>query len=115
MPQKVERDQKTHDRKVRELARQYRREGYSVKADGVRGYERPCTIGVHRYRPDIEATKSGKRIVVEVKTTRSLARDREQLKTFARSAARRSGTKFHVVVTKPGTRQSTARRSTVNR
>jgi len=95
-------EQSSHDRKVRELARQYKKEGYSVKADGVRGYKRPAAIGVHKRRPDIEATtKAGSRVIVEVETPSSLVTDKEQMKTFARHAAHKSRTKFHVVVTKP--------------
>lgn len=101
MAKRTEREQSTHDRKVKELARQYKKEGYSVKADGVRGYKRPAAIGVHKRRPDIEATKSGSRIIIEVETPGSLVTDKEQLKTFARHAAHKSRTKFHVVVTKP--------------
>lgn len=101
MANRTVQEQATHDRKVRELARQYKTEGYSVKADRVRGYEKPATIGVHKRRPDIEATRDGSRLIIEVETPGSLVSDKEQLKTFARHAIHKSATKFRVVVTKP--------------
>lgn len=101
MAKRTDAEQSAHDRKVREVARQYKREGYSVKADGIRGYKKPSAIGVHRRRPDIEATKAGSRVIVEVETPDSLRTDKEQLKTFTRHAAHKDRTKFHVVVTKP--------------
>lgn len=115
MAKKVERKQDIHHRKVREIARKYKRDGYTVKVEGVRGYGRPATVGAQRHRPDIEAMKSGKRVIVEVKTARSLARDKDQLKTFARSASYRSGTEFHLVVTNPRKRQAESKRSIMDR
>jgi len=89
------------DRKVRELARQLKRQDYNVKADGIRGYSRPAPIGKERKRPDIEATKGSVRKIIEVETPRSLGADKEQLKTFTRHAAHKTGTRFEVVVTRP--------------
>jgi len=94
------REQSTHDRKVREVSRELKKEGYTVRAD-VRGYQRPRPIGKARARPDIVATKSGATRIIEVETPKSLVRDREQLKTFVRSASHRKRTTLDIVVTKP--------------
>lgn len=100
MGQRADREQATHDRKVRELARELKKQGYAVRAD-IRGYERPVPIGRSRRRPDIEATKSGGRKIIEVETPKSLVTDKEQLKTFIRHASHKRGTSFDIVVTKP--------------
>ena len=89
-----------HDRKVREVARSLEKQGYKVRAD-VRGREKPKHIGSKKLVPDIEATKSGRRLIVEVETPASLAKDKEQLKTFARHAGQKANTTLRVVVTKP--------------
>ena len=101
MAKRTGHEQSTHDRKVRELARELRKKDHEVKVDGVRGYKRPEPIGRMRRRPDIEAKKGSSRLIIEVETPKSLIADREQLKTFTRHAAQKKGTKFHVVVTKP--------------
>lgn len=101
MAKRTGQEQSTHDRKVRQLARQLRKQDYEVRADGVRGYKRPEPIGRMRRRPDIEAKKGSSRLIIEVETPKSLIADREQLKTFTRHATHKKGTKFHVVVTKP--------------
>lgn len=95
-----DKEQSTHDRKVRELARSLKNQGYSVKAD-IRGYDRPKPIGKDRRRPDIEATKAGRRKIIEVETPRSLVTDKKQMKTFIRHAAQKKGTSLDIVVTKP--------------
>lgn len=93
-------EQDSHDRKVREIARELKKDGYSVKAD-VGRYVRPASIGKARRRPDVEATKAGRRIIIEVETPRSLKTDKEQIKTFIRHAAHKKNTTFDIVVTKP--------------
>lgn len=89
----------THDRKVREIARTLEKQGYKVRAD-VRGREKPKPIA-KKFVPDIEATRHGRRVIVEVETPTSLSKDKEQLKTFARHAGQKADTTFRVVVTKP--------------
>ena len=61
----------------------------------------PNKIGPKNLIPDIEATKNGRKIIVEVETPKSLVTDKEQLKTFARHAGQKPNTTFRVVVTKP--------------
>ena len=91
----------THDRKVKEIARDLKKQGYSVKAD-VGRYTRPSSIGKYKRRPDIEAVaKSGQRRIIEVETPKSLRTDREQIKTFIRHATHKKRTSFDIVVTKP--------------
>jgi isopenicillin N synthase-like dioxygenase len=98
---RADKEKSTHDRKVRQVARQLKKDGYSVKAASGR-YDRPSSIGKYRRIPDIEATtKSGRRIIVEVETPRSLPAHREQIKTFIRHAAHKKRTSFDIVVTKP--------------
>ena len=93
----------THDRKVREIVRSLEKQGYDVRAD-VRGREKPGPIGSKRLVPDIEATRYGHRLIVEVETPDSISRDKEQLKaiaTFAREPENRANTTLRLVVTKP--------------
>lgn len=97
--QSFERERKSHDRKVKEVARGLKREGYTVKAD-IRGYGRPSSIGKHKRRPDIEASKSGHRRIIEVETPKSLVTDKEQIKTFIRHASHKKGTSLDIIVTK---------------
>ena len=96
----ADRERETHDRKVRQIARELKKAGYNVKAD-IRGYAHPSTIGKYKRRPDIEATRSGHRKIVEVETPRSLTSDKEQIKTFIRHAAQKKRTSLDIVVTKP--------------
>ena len=110
MADRTSREKSTHDRKVREIARRLKTEGYIVRADGVRGYARPRPIGRQMKRPDIEATRSGVRKIIEVETPSSLRSDKEQLKTFTRHAAQKKGTRFAVVVTKPRRTQTSSRK-----
>jgi len=100
MTKRTGREQSTHDRKVREIARQLKKQGSDVRAAGVRGYEQPHPIGKEKRIPDIEAKKGRSRRIIEVETPKSLITDKEQLKTFARHAGHKKGTKFDVVVTK---------------
>ena len=102
MAKRSSKEQSTHHRKVRELSRELKKDGYTVKAD-IRGYRRPRPIGKTRVRPDIVATKSGTTRIIEVETPNSLTRtrDKEQLKTFIRSAAHRKRTTLDIVVTRP--------------
>ena len=90
----------THDRKVREIVRDLEKEGYKVRAD-VRGREKPKPVGSKRLVPDIEATRHGRKLIVEVKTPASLAKHKEQLKAFARHAGQKADTSLRLVVTKP--------------
>lgn len=97
MPRKKS-SQTTHDRKVREIANQLKKQNWNVKAH-VSGYETPDSIGKRAYVPDILATKGDKTKIVEVDTPTTL--DQDQLATFRRSAAHRDSADFEHVITKP--------------
>ena len=97
---RTDREQSSHDRKVRQVSRELKKEGYTVRAD-IKGYKQPRPIGKSRVKPDIVATKSGSTRIIEVETPKSLTRDKEQIKTFIRSAAHRKRTTLDIVVTKP--------------
>ena len=90
----------THDRKVRRVARDLEKQGFKVRAD-TRGREKPRPIGSKKLVPDIEAERAGRRLIVEVETPISHARDKEQIMTFLRHAAQKGNTTFRLVVTKP--------------
>ena len=102
MAKRVTPEKTTHDRKVREKARELKKQGYKVRAD-IRGYDKPRPIGREKRIPDIEARGHGVWKIIEVETPRSLRlrTHKEQLKTFTRHAAHKADTKFEVVVTKP--------------
>ena len=93
----------THDRKVRQIVRELEKQGCTVRAD-VRGRERPRPVGSERLVPDIEATKDGRRRIIEVETPESLKLDKdhlEKLKGFARHASKDKNISFDIVVTRP--------------
>ena len=66
MVKRSSKEQSTHHRKVRELSRELKRDGYTVKAD-IRGYQSPCPIGKSTVWPDIVATRSGTTKIPKVK------------------------------------------------
>lgn len=88
----------THDRKVRQLANELKRQGFNVEAD-VNGFETPDGIGKGGYVPDILATKGKTVKIVEVDTPGT--ENQEQLAAFRRSAAQRTNAEFEHVITKP--------------
>lgn len=91
--------QSKHNRKVREVAKDYERRGYDVSAD-VPGYPQPPTIG--GYRPDLVASKSGQETIVEVETPDSVnsPRDVAQQGTFLRAARRSEKRHYKRIITK---------------
>ena len=90
--------QSTHNQKVKEVATKLTRQGWNVKA-AVPGYNRPSPIGKAGKIPDIEATKRGRRKLIEVETPDSLGRDKTQQTTFRRHAGQKPNTTFDIVVT----------------
>jgi hypothetical protein len=89
--------QKTkHDQKVSNVARGYRAQGYSVRAD-IPGYKPPSNVGGRR--PDIYAWKGRDKVMVEVETPSSLRSDSGQRSSLRRSAHRRNA-RFRTVLTK---------------
>jgi len=89
---------KTHDRKVRQLAKNLKKQGFKVKADIV-GFETPDGIGKGNHFPDIFATKGQKTKILEVDTPGT--ENPDQLTAFKRSAAHKKNAEFEHVITKP--------------
>jgi hypothetical protein len=88
----------THDRKVRQIAKELKQKRWKVQAD-LKTYDTPDGIGKNDYTPDIVATRGNKKIIIEVDTPDTV--DNDQLASFRRSAAQRENTHFEHVVTKP--------------
>ena len=91
-------NQDTHDRKVRQIANKFKKQGYKVKAD-IPGYENPPDIGKNKHTPDIFAIRGGKTKIIEVDTPGT--ENNEQLSAFRKSAAQRNNADFEHVITKP--------------
>jgi len=90
--------QNAHDRRVEQIARKLKGEGWNVKSD-LPGYEKPSPIGQDSRIPDIEATKRGHRKLIEVETPDSLEKDKAQQSTFRRHAGQKPNTTFDIEVT----------------
>ena len=86
-----------HDNKVKQIAKQLEREGYTVQAD-ISGYETPDGIGKNNYIPDIVAKKTSSIKIIEIETQSSLKTDKDQQEAFRRSAAQSRGTSFNIEV-----------------
>lgn len=84
-----------HDRKVGQIARQLKKEGWNVEAD-LPGFDNPDPIGKNRHVPDIRATKGGVERLIEVETKDTLQGDKEQHATFRRRAGQKSRTTFRI-------------------
>jgi hypothetical protein len=70
-------------------------EGWTVQAD-LPGYDRPDPIGKDKHVPDIVATKTGARKIIEVETPETMEADKKQHEAFRRSAARKKRTAFQI-------------------
>lgn len=84
-------------RKIREVAREYRRAGYEVLIEPA-GPEVPMFLG--DYRPDLIAIGERESVVVEVKSTRGFDRS-EANREIAARVAKQEGWRFELVVTGP--------------
>ena len=84
-------DETAHDRKVRKIAAAYWGMGYDVRA-AVPEYDRPKTI---RGRiPDVVATRGKTTRIVEVETSQTFARHKDQRDILRDYADRRTRTYF---------------------
>ena len=92
----------THDRKVRQLAKQYEKDKWKVKTH-VGKYDRPSAVGKNNHIPDLEVTRRGKTKLIEVDLPDTI--DPAQLKAFRMSAARKKNVEFEHVITKPRRRR----------
>ena len=97
MAHRTKTGQETHDNKVGEVARRLSRQGYQVQAD-LPGHRRPRSIGGRI--PDILATKSGRTLIREVETPRTVVQDRAQHSVFRSYASQSSDTEFRVLLAK---------------
>jgi len=84
-------------RKIREVAREYRRAGYEVVVEPS-GRQVPAFLG--DYRPDLIAVGDQESVVIEVKSTRGFDRSEENREIAAR-VAKQPGWRFELVVTGP--------------
>lgn len=86
---------RVHDRKVRNLARRYEKEGWYVRA-ATSGFKRPRKIkGLY---PDIIATNDEKIRVREIKVYKPAKGDRKQIRAFKRYAKENPGIDFRMII-----------------
>ena len=97
MAKRTRKKQSQHDQEVKRLARTLTREGWYVQAD-LPGYEQPKPVGDKGRIPDIEATKRGATRLIEVETTDSIEKDKQQIRSFRSSVAKRKRTTFDLVI-----------------
>ena len=90
--------QRAHDQRVKQIARRLKGENWKVKVD-IPGQVKPRPIGKNQRVPDIEASKGGRRKIIEVETPDSLKKDKAQQSTFRKHAAQKSNTTFDIEVT----------------
>jgi len=85
-------------RRLRELIRKYKNEGYEIYADYL-DFKKPQSIaGVV---PDLIVRKGDQEIIIEVISDESLKRLEDKLKRLSEYAERHEGTRFDLVVTNP--------------
>jgi hypothetical protein len=90
--------QTKHDKKIRDLAKEYKDKGYDVKAD-IPGYKSPETI--YGKRPDLIAKKKGHETAIEIETPDSVdsTRDKKQQKAFKNWRNRKTTRHYKRIVT----------------
>lgn len=93
-------NQSTHDRRVRDLANILKGEGWKVQAD-LPNFDQPDPIGKEARIPDILATRGNQTKIIEVETLTTVNSHQDQHSTFRRSAAQRENAEFELVVTRP--------------
>ena len=81
--------QSAHDKGVERVARRHDNDGWNVRAD-VSGWPTPDTIAGRR--PDVLATKTGSRRIIEVETDST--DDHRQHEKFRRHAGQKANTVF---------------------
>ena len=91
------RSKSAHDKKVKQVAKQFERQGWNVEAD-ISEFDSPGSIGQNNFVPDIVAKKSGATKIIEVETKRSLKKDKDQQEAFRRSAAQKNRTTFEIII-----------------
>lgn len=91
--------QSDHDKCVRNVATEWKNEGWSVKAD-LENWDTPSKIG--DFIPDIEASKPYITRICEVETEDTFETDREQWETFKKYCEEHSGFSFWLYIAKEG-------------
>lgn len=91
------RGKSAHDKKVKQVAKQFERKGWNVEAD-ISEFDSPDSIGQNNFVPDIVAKKSGATKIIEVETKRSLEKDKDQQEAFRRSAGQKKRTTFEIII-----------------
>lgn len=97
---RTRKEQRQHDQKVLQIAKELDNKGYRVSAD-VKGYSQPDTIGYKDpRRPDIYATGHGWEKIVEVETSSSMhtKRFQKQDEKFKSWARRKDNRKYELEV-----------------
>lgn len=102
-----------HDEEVRREVMRLRSQGFSrIKAD-LTGFELPSPIGNRERIPDIEASKPGKTVLVELEEQSQLPSQKEQISAFKKSAAQQPRAEFRLrlfQLRKKGSRYSDEKR-----
>lgn len=95
MAKRKPKQQSIHDRHVRKRARKLKKQGWDVEAD-ISGFEQPEPIGNQGKIPDIVATKSGAKKIIEVETPDTVQKDKKQHEVFSRSAGQKKRATFTI-------------------
>ena len=99
---------KRENRKLRELIRKYKDQGYEIYADHLK-FERPRSIaGVV---PDLIVKKGDQEIIIEIASDENLPYLEDKLKHLSEYAASHEGTRFDLVITNPRPKISYRERS----
>lgn len=93
MSKRLQRNQTCHNSSVAKRAAGLIANGWKVKAD-ILGYKKPKTL--NGSRPDIDATKGKKRRIIEVETSDSRFKDRQQHRNLRQYVKTKKNTKFMV-------------------
>ena len=83
-----------HDEEVRKEIARLKRNGFTNIKAAIPGYETPDPIGQGNRVLDVEATKHGKRVIVEVEEEGQVPSQKDQISAFRRHAAQKKGTEF---------------------
>ncbi|MCF8332073.1 MAG: hypothetical protein K9H84_06440 [Bacteroidales bacterium] len=97
--QRIRKKQTAHDRKVQREANKLKKQGWNVQAD-LPKHAKPEPIGKKNRIPDILATKSGVKKIIEIETPETDKKHKDQQGTFRRSAGQQSRTTFQKILTK---------------
>jgi len=89
-------------RKMRELIRMYKREGYEIEAD-YKDYGRPRPIS--GIVPDLVVKKDNREIIVEIVSDKSWPHLVEKMKILSEYAEKHVGTSFNLIITNPRTKR----------